>query len=88
MSPTQEETQEERMRQVYFERLMSQDTTNICPDCVARGERKHLCAKPVLLLINDDWKLVCCYLGDRDELSREEFCKKVDELKAAATIVP
>ena len=66
----------------YWDALRTQGDLTTCPDCVARGERKHLCRNPVVLKVGGERKLVCCYLGDRDQIEREEFCKKVDELKA------
>ena len=65
----------------YLEKLLSQGqgNLNICPDCFRRGTRKYLCTNMVHL--TPEKVLVCCYLGDKHEVSRKVFRKKLRELK-------
>jgi hypothetical protein len=68
------------MKDAYINELLSQgqENLNICPKCFG-GERKYLCTNMVILM--PEQVLVCCYLGDKHELSRKAFRKKVRELK-------
>ena len=52
---------------------------NICPSCLLLPERKKCCKNAVLLM--PEKVLVCCYLGDKHEISHEKFEEKVRELK-------
>ena len=63
----------------YMDQLLSQgqDSLNICPDCFANKKRKYCCENMVVL----DNVLVCCYLGDKHEISKAKFKKKMRELK-------
>jgi hypothetical protein len=67
----------------YINELLSQGqgNLNICPECFARGQRKYVCANMVYLIPEN--VLVCCYLGDKHELPRMEFRKKVRDMKRA-----
>ena len=64
----------------YFTSLLAngEDNLHICPSCFEHGRRKHRCTNMVFLLEDG---LVCCYLGDKYEISEEAFSKKVAELK-------
>ena len=66
----------------YITRLLAQGqgNLNICPDCLQRGQRKYCCANMVVIHDNGP-KLVCCYLGDKHDLTRKEFRKKVRVLQ-------
>ena len=68
--------------ETYFAKLMTQgtDNLNICPTFFAAGKRKKLCSCPVLL--SPESVIVCCYLGDKHEITEKEFVKKVAEMKA------
>ena len=55
--------------ETYARQLYEQPQKNICPQCYANGRRKRRCKNMVLL----DDKLVCCWLGDRDEISEAAF---------------
>jgi hypothetical protein len=65
----------------YIDALLSQGQgkLNICPECFDRGSRKYLCTNAVVLM--PEKVLVCCYLGDKHDLSRKEFRKKVRDMK-------
>ena len=65
----------------YIDGLLSQGqgNLNICPDCFRRGERQYLCTNPVILM--PEKIVVCCYLGDKHDLSRKVFRKKVRDLQ-------
>ena len=67
--------------QQYFDTLIKQgqDNLHICPDCFASGTRKRFCTNAVVLM--PEKVIVCCYLGDKHEISRTEFRKKVREMK-------
>ena len=62
----------------YFIALLSQERTDICPTCYKTGNRKKCCTNPVQC----PGGLCCCYLGDKHEISKEAFDKKVEEIKA------
>jgi len=64
----------------YAARLFAQPEKNICPQCYANGSRKRCCKNMVML--GD--LLVCCWLGDRDEISEAEFQAKVQEVQSGA----
>ena len=68
----------------YIDQLLSQGdgNLNICPDCFESGVRKFCCKNLVVLRVPET-VLVCCYLGDKHELTRKAFRKKVKELKKA-----
>ena len=61
----------------YARQLYEQPQKNICPKCYANGSRKRHCKNMVLL----DDKLVCCWLGDRDEISEAAFQAKIREMQ-------
>ena len=69
------------MEAKYIEELLSQGRSalNICPTCFASGTRKYMCTNAVLLM--PEKVMVCCYLGNKHELSRKEFRQKVREMK-------
>jgi hypothetical protein len=64
----------------YIEKLLQQGqgNLNICPDCFQRGERKPYCTNMVVLLPEN--VMVCCYLGDKHEITRKEFRKNVRDM--------
>ena len=66
----------------YITRLLAQGqgNLNICPDCLRRGQRKFCCTNLVVIQDNGT-KLVCCYFGDKHELTTKEFRKKVRVFK-------
>ena len=66
----------------YTEQLLSQgqDNLNICPECFANNKRRKRCCKNMVVLLPDN-VLVCCYLGDKNEITKAKFKKKVRELK-------
>jgi hypothetical protein len=65
----------------YFDELLSQgnNNLNICPTCFRRGVRTPNCKNGVILL--PEKVLVCCWLGDKHEISKEAFEAKVAALK-------
>ena len=66
-------------RQEYINELLKQGQLNICPECFKNGERKQFCTNAVVLL--PEKVLVCCHLGDKHEITAEEFEKKVEVFK-------
>ena len=66
----------------YIEQLLEQGQVNICPECFKTGKREEFCTNAVVLL--PEKVLVCCYLGDKHEITAEEFEKKVAALKKKA----
>ena len=73
-TPTQQEW--------YLKKLLEQgqDNLNICPSCFKNNKRAKLCKNAVLLL--PDEVFVCCYLGNKHEISREEFFKNFEEMES------
>ena len=67
------------MSEEYFNQLISQgqDSLNICPNCFANG-RERLCKNAVYL--RPENVMVCCWLGDKHEITQEEFRRKVREM--------
>ena len=65
----------------YFTQLLQngQDNLNICPSCFENNQRKKCCANAVVLMPQKI--MVCCYLGDKNSIGREEFVEKVREMK-------
>ena len=63
----------------YLEELLTQGAVNICPKCFKAGNREKFCTNAVV--IQPENLLVCCYLGDKHELTAQEFRKKVADLK-------
>ena len=63
----------------YLELLLKQAQVNICPKCFKAGKREKFCTNAVV--IQPENLLVCCYLGDKNELTAQEFEKKVEALK-------
>jgi len=63
----------------YFDELLKQGQVNICPSCFKEGARKHLCPNAVFLM--PEKVLVCCYLGDKHEITTKKFNKKVKQMK-------
>ena len=61
----------------YFNQLIAQgqDFLNICPGCFASGERERFCKNMVYL--RPENVLVCCWLGDKHEITQAQFCRKV-----------
>ena len=76
-TPQQEEPDKE-----YIDKLLAQENNTICPSCYEVGERKPLCRNMVLHR-GEDGKLVlvCCWLGDKHELSPEAFQAKLEAFK-------
>ena len=68
-------------KKMYLDKLLAQgqENLNICPNCFQRGWRKKCCTNVVLL--KPEMVLVCCWLGDKHELSAKVFKKKVRDLK-------
>ena len=68
--------------ETYTEQLLSQgqDNLNICPECFANNKQRKRCCKNMVVLVPDN-VLVCCYLGDKNEITKAKFKKKVRELK-------
>ena len=66
----------------YLNALLSQgqQNLNICPECFNKGGRKEWCTNMVVLM--PEKVLVCCCLGNKHEVSRKEFRKKVRHLKS------
>ncbi len=66
---------------VYFTELLSQgqENLNICPTCFKNQKRKKCCTNMVMLC--PEKVLVCCYLGDKHEISKNAFKKKIKEMK-------
>ena len=64
---------------IYINDLLKQGQVNICPACFKAGKRKKLCTNFVVLL--PEKQMVCCYLGDKHEITAKEFKKKVKDLK-------
>ena len=64
----------------YIHQLISQgqNRLNICPNCFANGTRERLCKNAVFL--RPENVLVCCWLGDKHEITQEEFRRKVREM--------
>jgi len=71
------ETQFTMSTNFYFIDLLSQGRADICPTCFKTGNRKKCCTNPVYVQEG----LVCCYLADKDKISKEEFDKKVEEIR-------
>ena len=71
----------EALKETYFTDLLSQGAgnMNICPTCFANGRRARYCPNAVVLMPQK--VLVCCYLGDKNEISKAKFKKKVREMK-------
>ena len=67
----------------YIKRLLAQGQglLHICPDCLRRGQRKFCCTNLVVIHDNGTLRNVCCYLGDKHDLTRKEFRKKVRVLQ-------
>jgi hypothetical protein len=66
----------------YIEQLLNQGNSTICPSCHDDGERKPLCRNMVLHRGEDgDHVLVCCWLGDKNELSPEAFAAKLEAMQ-------
>ena len=70
------------MKDAYIKKLLSQgqENLNICPECFTKGVRKEWCTNMVVLM--PEKVLVCCCLGNKHEVSRKEFRKKVRYLKS------
>ena len=68
------------MGEVYFAQLLAQTEKNICPSCFAAQRRKKYCRNMVGIEDNGP-RLVCCWLGDKSELTPEAFAKKVEQMK-------
>ena len=67
----------------YAKQLVDMPEKNICPKCYAAGRRKKFCTNMVILGSTPaDAKLVCCWLGDRDEIDPQAFEKKLAEFRA------
>ena len=68
--------------ETYMEQLLSQgqDNLNICPECFANNKQRKRCCKNMVVLVPDN-VMVCCYLGDKNEITKAKFKKKVRELK-------
>ena len=68
--------------ETYMEQLLSQgqDNLNICPECFANNKQRKRCCKNMVVLAPDN-VMVCCYLGDKNEITKAKFKKKVRELK-------
>ncbi len=63
----------------YLEQLLQQGQVNICPKCFKAGKREKFCTNAVVL--QPENVLVCCYLGNKNEITTEEFQKKIEDLK-------
>ena len=70
-----------RQQENYLKQLMGQgqENLNICPECFKNGQRKKYCTNVVLL--RPEMVPVCCYLGDKHELSKNVFEKKVRDFQ-------
>ena len=68
--------------ETYMEQRLSQgqDNLNICPECFANNKQRKRCCKNMVVLVPDN-VMVCCYLGDKNEITKAKFKKKVRELK-------
>jgi hypothetical protein len=76
-TPQQEEPDKE-----YINKLLAQENHTICPSCYEAGERKPLCRNMVLHRKEDGKPaLVCCWLGDKHEISPEAFQVKLEAFK-------
>ena len=63
----------------YFLKLHDQGNVKMCPSCFENGERlKEFCCNPVLMPEG----LVCCYFGNKEELTKKQFKEKIKKLKA------
>jgi len=71
-----------KAEETYTEQLLSQgqDNLNICPECFANNKQRKRCCKNMVVLVPDN-VMVCCYLGDKNEITKAKFKKKVRELK-------
>ena len=67
------------MEQKYFKELLEQAQVNICPTCFRNGTRAPLCTNAVLLMPEE--VLVLCCLGNKHEVSKEVFEKKLKEVQ-------
>ena len=63
----------------YLAKLSTQSVKNICPSCLRDGMRKKFCSN--LVLLPTEMKMVCCYLGDKEEISKKAFKKKLKKFK-------
>ena len=72
-------TQQEKL---YLRTLLAQgqENLNICPTCFRRGERNPGCTNLVVLM--PEKVLVCCCLGNKHEVTEEEFEAQVAYVKA------
>ena len=66
--------------EVYLAPLLAQNENNICPSCFASQRRRKYCRN--MVIIEDDGpQLVCCWLGDKNEITPDAFAKKVEKIK-------
>ena len=66
--------------ELYYAQLLAQTEKNICPSCFAAQRRKKYCRN--MIVIEDDGpQLVCCWLGDKNEITPDAFAKKVEKMK-------
>jgi hypothetical protein len=78
--PDVQEFEEEHTE--YMDKLLAQDDQSICPNCFSNAERKPLCRNMVVHQKEDgETVCVCCWVGDKDELSPEELAAKVQAIQ-------
>ena len=65
----------------YIEQLLAQDRQDICPQCYHDGRRKP-CCRNMVVVHDPDMKLVCCWFGDKPEISAEAFALKLRQMGA------
>ena len=70
----------QKQQREYMTQLLAQPSQNICPQCYATGVRQRGCRNMVVLGTIPDALIVCCWLGDRDELSPEAFQAKLRDM--------
>ena len=68
----------------YVASLLGQGDASICPSCYRQGRRKRFCTNAVVLQ-EDGVKLVCCWIGDKNEISAEAFETKLREMREQTT---
>ena len=67
----------------YLAQLLAPSEKNICPSCFAAQRRKKY-GRNMVVIEDNGPKLVCCWLGDKDEITPEAFAKKVEKMKRRA----
>jgi hypothetical protein len=76
-------TTEEEEKGNYFDALIAQGDTSICPECFRNNRTRRRCCKNAVLLMPQE-VLVCCYLGDKNDITEAQFNRKCAELVSSS----